>query len=462
MKTAFKGISTLLALITLLLLIAFLSALNAYAFQFPNDRSQYYDYGTRFYAETFVMPAQSPDSVNVVVMFRIANSLLPFAVYNKSPELYVAYPQVEVELKDASNIIRKRLRWRDTILVNDYDKIKAKEDYNFGWLSSVIFAGSYALSIELSNENDNTIKKIQIPNVSLNLGSKDSIISSPLFADEESIHGKRYFKAYVLGGNISFNCIKPTVLLYVKSKNEAANYSWSIEKKPAKDAEAIWNDTVVITGSVITSSNSELKYIIQDKEAIFEETTKTSSNPNNVDLLVIELPASRLVPGNYSMKLNQSGTNDTLEFQFNVVWEDMPLSLRKPDYAASLMYYILDDDEYKYITSGNNKAVFRKILDYWKKRDPTAFTTYNEAMAEYFRRIDYSFFNFQTFTDKDGARTDRGKIYILNGPPDDIEQTFSGSSQIEIWTYKKLKKRYRFETVSVDYIRLVSVEDIKL
>ena len=37
-------------------------------------------------------------------------------------------------------------------------------------------------------------------------------------------------------------------------------------------------------------------------------------------------------------------------------------------------------------------------------------TPYNEEMAEYFSRVDYAFYNFQTINQKDGAKTDRGKI----------------------------------------------------
>ena len=82
-------------------------------------------------------------------------------------------------------------------------------------------------------------------------------------------------------------------------------------------------------------------------------------------------------------------------------------------------------------------------------------------MAEYFNRADYAFFNFKTIYEKDGAKTDRGKIYILYGAPDDVKNTMNekGEAQ-EIWIYHKLRKQFTFETDKTDIIYLKEIKDL--
>jgi hypothetical protein len=82
-------------------------------------------------------------------------------------------------------------------------------------------------------------------------------------------------------------------------------------------------------------------------------------------------------------------------------------------------------------------------------------------MFEYFRRVDYAFFNFQSVSQKDGADTDRGKIYILNGKPGSVERNLVGDKSFELWTYEKMKKVYTFELVSNGNFKLTSIKDIK-
>jgi hypothetical protein len=45
----------------------------------------------------------------------------------------------------------------------------------------------------------------------------------------------------------------------------------------------------------------------------------------------------------------------------------------------------------------------------------------------------------------DGWRTDRGRIYIIYGPPDDVEhQTDQQFREFEIWRYNKANREFVF------------------
>jgi GWxTD domain-containing protein len=130
----------------------------------------------------------------------------------------------------------------------------------------------------------------------------------------------------------------------------------------------------------------------------------------------------------------------------------------KAEYALESMYYILSDEEYEQIEDGSEEEIFKKILKYWEKHDPTPHTPFNEAMAEYFARVDFSFFNFQTVTAEDGSKTDRGKIYILFGPPSNKEIKLANNVSLEIWTYESLNKQYFFEQTSTGIYKLIKIK----
>jgi GWxTD domain-containing protein len=78
------------------------------------------------------------------------------------------------------------------------------------------------------------------------------------------------------------------------------------------------------------------------------------------------------------------------------------------------------------------------IEAFWKHRDPTPGTDENEFKKEHYRRINYANHFYGRVTPKPGWRTDRGRIYIILGEPNDI-QRLSGKGQIypsEVWFYQ--------------------------
>lgn len=77
------------------------------------------------------------------------------------------------------------------------------------------------------------------------------------------------------------------------------------------------------------------------------------------------------------------------------------------------------------------------IEAFWKHRDPNPSTPENEFKTEHYRRISYANHFFRE-SPKPGWMTDRGRMYIILGEPNDI-QRYSGKSAIypcEVWFYQ--------------------------
>ncbi len=87
--------------------------------------------------------------------------------------------------------------------------------------------------------------------------------------------------------------------------------------------------------------------------------------------------------------------------------------------------YIITDEEraaFKQLQSDDQREQF--IENFWLRRDPTPDTIENEFKEEHYRRIAYANDNYASGIP--GWKTDRGRIYITYGPPDEIEDHSSG------------------------------------
>src|SRR5271156_1324706 len=87
--------------------------------------------------------------------------------------------------------------------------------------------------------------------------------------------------------------------------------------------------------------------------------------------------------------------------------------------------YIITDEERAAFKQANDDAERERfITQFWLRRDPTPGTPENEFKAEHYRRIAYA--NEHYAAGVPGWKTDRGRIYITYGPPDEIEDHSSG------------------------------------
>src|SRR5271154_1427079 len=89
--------------------------------------------------------------------------------------------------------------------------------------------------------------------------------------------------------------------------------------------------------------------------------------------------------------------------------------------------YIISDEEkqaWKRLATDDERQQF--IEQFWLRRDPTPDTEENEFKEEHYRRIAYA--NERFASGIPGWKTDRGRIYIVYGPPDEIDDHSSGGS----------------------------------
>jgi GWxTD domain-containing protein len=118
---------------------------------------------------------------------------------------------------------------------------------------------------------------------------------------------------------------------------------------------------------------------------------------------------------------------------------------------ADVTLIITEEEEevFSNLTTPEEKARF--IEQFWYRRDPDPSTPINELRDEHYRRIAFANERFQSGIA--GWKTDRGRIYVIHGPPDEIVSYPSGGRYLrqghegggststypfEVWRYRHL------------------------
>src|SRR6202790_2873105 len=113
-------------------------------------------------------------------------------------------------------------------------------------------------------------------------------------------------------------------------------------------------------------------------------------------------------------------------------------------------YIISDEERSAFLQLQTNEEREQFIEAFWQRRDPTPDTVENEFKEEHYRRIAYA--NERFASGIPGWRTDRGRIYIIWGKPDEIEShptggnyerpMSEGGGQTETYAFEQWRYRY--------------------
>ena len=119
--------------------------------------------------------------------------------------------------------------------------------------------------------------------------------------------------------------------------------------------------------------------------------------------------------------------------------EDLSALLER--WPREYVRWIMTDEErkrYKNLVTDEQRIGF--VEGFWRRRDPSAGTPDNEYRSQYLER--YAFVARAFSAGRPGWSTDRGRIYLILGPPHSIERNPMGRYGLErpseIWTFNNL------------------------
>jgi GWxTD domain-containing protein len=223
--------------------------------------------------------------------------------------------------------------------------------------------------------------------------------------------------------------------------NYIGDIRWQLEK-----------DTLRVNFVIINSEGEIDSMIFLIKEFKKNVSINAGTYEDSLWLDVTTLPN-----GNYMAMFNmykESRKIDEVQIRINIV---RPFYLDEASWHLKVeqLAYIATPSEIKKLKVCKKTERDSLWNELWRQHDPTPNTEYNEKEIEYFARIKYCEEHF-SHGDK-GWRSDRAKIYVKYGTPDEIQRypyynppkdPYRPLAPLydayEIWVYYKNNRRYIF------------------
>ena len=136
-----------------------------------------------------------------------------------------------------------------------------------------------------------------------------------------------------------------------------------------------------------------------------------------------------------------------VQFSTPVEAEAAQLLQDYPGLAYLPLRYIASSKEHKRIIAAAPAQREALVAEFWQAHDPSPGTAMNELREEFYRRVAFTQARFSAHgIDKAGWETDRGRIYIVYGPPQEVHHQMGElePTPYEIWFYPKQERRFVF------------------
>lgn len=383
-------------------------------------------------------------AMQVNIHYRIAQNFFIFVRNEAAPQRteYVAHGELVVELlnEQKGSVARHilQLPLTRTTLAKETDRSPSLQ----GAVTLSAPPGKYTIVFSVDDHESGRTFMEKTRKVTL-LSSKPGAleVSDLLMCRQPPIReGPSIFVPMNRGGNVLFADAGGLLTeIYQLTEQDSLSLKWKLTGQADGFGEKIER----VEGSTFKVMNGVLRLMPQDEGVLYG--LKPSSQ--GWKSLYIPLPLERLEPGSYTLDVQyRSGKTSRKDLhQFHVTWPSHPFSLSDPELAVDALRHIAKESEIDGMQSGSAERRAESFYHFWKERDKDTTTAYNQALAEYYYRVDEAMRRFSTARENDGYKTDRGRIYILYGPPPKSERVLQpNSGPKEIWTYDRLHQRFIF------------------
>ncbi len=299
--------------------------------------------------------------------------------------------------------------------------------------------GVYSVSVEVSDlESNRRVRQRSRPIHAGHFAGDKTVASSLLFVTHTS---SDTLNPANFGGNV---LISATGGMFVQFhlpgtlENDHISVRYSL-REASKDRDS---------GIPVADSTVSVSLLNKNLLTVLEGGRYSLSKKEDLPVysLFVPLPLEQLRLRHFDLNAVILAGNDSIPLQkkFQTVWPGMPRSLRDVEMAIEALRFITRKEELDSLKSGSHETRIRNLEGFWQAKDRAPETAINETMVEYYRRVDHAMVTFGTLRAPDGTRNDRGRIYILHGPPTEIERSLDTEGAREIWTYQHMRKRFIF------------------
>ena len=374
----------------------------------PNASGQHFSiYGNQnrpedvyFLTDYAAFRSDSTDKIRLEVYYQIHNPILKFT---EDSGLYVAEYLITIDVHDDDELVGSFRRNR-TVKAPNKRKAKSHADYRTNQVNFELDPGKYKVDIALRDingekviERDFKAKLKKFSEKTARLSDIELIQAAGAQSDEPSKFDK---------GNLT---MIPSV-----STTFGDNNIWKLKYY-----------TEIYQG---TDSPEEVRIetVVRHRlKGMLYRDSLTSSFNDGIIRELREISLDNFKPGDYELEITLTGKRkkkiDFRSKNFNLTWSER--AYMKFDYRTILnqLNIIVDKSELEGMEDLEDFDARVKAFDaFWLARDPSPGTPENELKREFYRRVRVANANFRSFTTS-GWKTDRGRIYILFGEPDQVD-----------------------------------------
>jgi GWxTD domain-containing protein len=363
------------------------------------------------------------------------------------PWAFVRKGEVAVDLIDSTGVSRARAIQEIQIGQNSSERGTAQKQWYQGISSFLVPPGSYTVQIEVTDlESQRNVLENKEKVRAQAFAPAHFLMSSPVFVEGEP--GVRFPDTLTLqnlGGDVFFGA--PGSLFFElnpgSARDSAIRVAWTIKQigKNREEAQPISRDS---SARFMTLPHVLVQTLSADNTTRYLVKTDPASRRTGV---LVPFPAEQLPLRMFDLDLTVTigAFADHHTVTFRTVWPGMPFSLRDVDVALDALRFLVTPHDLDSLKDGSFEERRDHLESFWNKRNKTPGTAKNELMAEYYRRVDHAMRTFGTMRAPDGSRTDRGRVYIIFGPPTSMDRNLDPVAGFqETWTYEKQRKRFVF------------------
>lgn len=399
-----------------------------------------------FYLDAISFKSNNLDSIGKCDVFIVIP--FEFLKFEKEQEIFYSSSNLNITILDESENIIKEYKQQIILKAESYFQAQGGDGkFKIINQSFSLKSGNYIVTATLQDNLSNSfIKKKRNINI-LDFEQFPFSLSGLMILSSIEENNGKYKITPFLDDNLAQ--IKNGFFAFFeiyRHSSESQDYKFFYQL--VKD-----NSDEVITGKLIQTNLSKEKqqfylYIKPEKFLIGKYTLKVIAVESNIN---DSIPEKK----DY-LALSQRVVNFTPTLLSNLL-ENIDDSINKLRYVANTT----ESSKLKELTTTEEKVT--AFLDFWKNLDPSPNTDKNEALDEYYKRIEYANKNYKGYSD--GWLTDKGQVFIIYGQPNSISSSNSSyQSRVtyEKWVYSN-NREFIFEDKSGlgDYrlIRPFSISD---
>jgi GWxTD domain-containing protein len=356
---------------------------------------------------------------------------IPFSslVFQKDNSKFLSRFEILLEISNSNQQIVHRIFKNNQVEIFDFEKSISERDFIYDFLSFDSNADSFVCNVTFTDLLSGNSFEIFKQNIDL-------------------VNSSERFNWLLSKSNSNSSIVEFDIEIYSKKiPHSSSNYDMIIIGN--SDITDVSSIVVKAKDSIVSKIQFDKLYAIEPQLKLIDNrirvALKSEDQVNNAkSVLIAKNINANLYEGDYTIVLLKNNSDVIREIPLSVQWYNKPNSLMDYNLALEMIEYIEEGKSYKSFF-GSQLDKQNKLISYWKSKDPTPGTAFNELMNEFYSRIDFAQNEFISVSQRNGAKTDRGKIYILNGKPDKVERSVNVDGKIvETWNYDKPIRIFSF------------------